>query len=45
MAIWRVTLAGGQTVFVKHAFTEEAAQWLRKERLVYESARRVERTG
>jgi hypothetical protein len=38
-AHWRVTLADGRTAFVKHALTDEAAQWLRKERLVYESVR------
>jgi hypothetical protein len=26
-------------VFVKHAVTDEAAEWLRKERVVYESVR------
>jgi hypothetical protein len=36
---WRVTLADGRTAFVKNALTEEAAEWLRKERLVYESVR------
>ncbi len=36
-AHWRVVLADGRTVFVKHALTSEAAEALRKERLVYES--------
>jgi hypothetical protein len=36
-AHWRVSLDDGRAAFVKHALTEEAAEWLRKERLVYES--------
>lgn len=36
-AHWRVVLADGRTLFVKHALTDEASGWLRKERLVYES--------
>jgi hypothetical protein len=36
-AHWRVRLARGRTVFVKQALTDEAREWLRKERLVYES--------
>src|SRR5687768_11502877 len=36
-AHWRVSLADGRTAFVKHALTREAATWLRKERLLYES--------
>ena len=36
-AHWRVSLADGRTAFVKHALTGEAATWLRKERLIYES--------
>jgi hypothetical protein len=38
-AHWRVSLADGRSVFVKHALTRDAADWLRKERLVYESVR------
>ena len=38
-AHWRVTLADGRTAFVKHAQTDDAAEWLRKERVVYESVR------
>jgi hypothetical protein len=38
-AHWRDALSDGRTVFVKHALTDEAADWLRKERLVYESVR------
>lgn len=30
-------LADGRAAFVKHALTTDAAQWLRKERLLYES--------
>ena len=36
-AHWRVSLADGRSAFVKHALTQDAAEWLRKERLVYES--------
>jgi hypothetical protein len=36
-AHWCVTLADGRMAFVKHALTEDAAGWLRKERLLYES--------
>ena len=36
-AHWRVSLADGRSVFVKHALTQDAAEWLRRERLVYES--------
>jgi hypothetical protein len=36
-AHWRVSLADGRTAFVKHALTDDAAMWLRKERLLYES--------
>jgi hypothetical protein len=36
-AHWLVSLADGRTAFVKHALTDDAATWLRKERLVYES--------
>ena len=36
---WRVSLADGRTAFVKHALTDDAADWLRKERLLYESVR------
>jgi aminoglycoside phosphotransferase (APT) family kinase protein len=36
-AHWRVLLADGRTVFVKHALTNDARAWLRTERLVYES--------
>jgi hypothetical protein len=36
-AHWRVVLEDGRTAFVKHALTDEAGEWLRKERLVYES--------
>jgi hypothetical protein len=35
-AHWRVRLADGRGVFVKHALTDDARAWLRKERLVYE---------
>jgi hypothetical protein len=38
-AHWRVSLDDGRSVFVKHALTDEAAEWLRKERVVYESVR------
>lgn len=38
-AHWRVSFAGGRTAFVKHALTDDAAEWLRKERLLYESVR------
>lgn len=34
-----MALADGRTAFVKHALIEDAAQWLRKERLVYEAVR------
>ena len=33
----RVSLADGRRVFVKHALTADAAKWLRKERVMYES--------
>lgn len=36
-AHWRVSLADGRTAFVKHALTDDAAAWVRKERLLYES--------
>jgi hypothetical protein len=32
-------LSDGRTAFVKQALTDQAAEWLRKERLVYESVR------
>jgi hypothetical protein len=35
-AHWRVELEDGRKVFVKEALSEEAADWLRAERLVYE---------
>jgi aminoglycoside phosphotransferase (APT) family kinase protein len=38
-AHWRVRLADERAVFVKQALTEEAREWLRKERHVYESVR------
>ena len=38
-ARWRVRFADGRTAFVKHALTDAAGVWLRKERLVYESVR------
>jgi hypothetical protein len=38
-AHWRVVLADGRTAFVKHALTDDATEWLRKERLLYESVR------
>jgi hypothetical protein len=38
-AHWRVAFADGRTAFVKHALTDDAAAWLRKERLLYESLR------
>jgi hypothetical protein len=34
---WRASLADGRGLFVKHALTPDAAAWLRKERLLYES--------
>jgi hypothetical protein len=36
-AHWRVSLADGRSVFVKHALTRSAVAWLRTERLLYES--------
>jgi hypothetical protein len=36
-AHWRVVLGDGRTAFVKHALTDDAIEWLRTERLVYES--------
>jgi hypothetical protein len=36
-AHWRVRLADGRTTFVKHALTDDAAEWLRLERVLYES--------
>ncbi len=36
-AHWRVSFADGRTAFVKHGLTDDAAMWLRKERLLYES--------
>jgi hypothetical protein len=36
-AHWRVVFADGRTAFVKHALTNDAAESLRRERLVYES--------
>jgi hypothetical protein len=36
-AHWRVEFADGRSVFVKHALTDDAAGWLRTERLVLES--------
>jgi hypothetical protein len=38
-AHWRVELDDGRSVFVKQALTEEAEDWLRTERLVYENVR------
>jgi Phosphotransferase enzyme family len=38
-AHWRVRLRDGRSVFVKHALTPEAEEWLAKERLVYEHVR------
>jgi hypothetical protein len=38
-AHWRTQLAGGDSVFVKHALTPEAARWLRAERVIYEAVR------
>ena len=38
-AKWTVELDDGRLVFVKHALTEEAEDWLRKERRVYEAVR------
>ena len=38
-AHWRVRFADGRSAFVKHALTDDAAEWLRKERLLYESVR------
>jgi hypothetical protein len=37
-AHWSVTVEDGRMAFVKHALTGDAAGWLRKERLLYESA-------
>lgn len=34
---WRAAFADGRTAFVKHALTETAAEWLRKEGFLYES--------
>ena len=34
---WRVTLGDGRKAFVKQALTDDAAAWLRTERLLYES--------
>lgn len=39
-AHWRVRLGDGRTVFVKQALSEEASEWLRTERRVYESVQR-----
>lgn len=36
-AHWRVELGDGTSTFVKQALTDEADEWLRKERRVYES--------
>jgi hypothetical protein len=38
-AHWLVSLADGRTAFVKHALTDDAVPWLRKERIVYEGVR------
>jgi hypothetical protein len=38
-AHWRVVLANGHTVFVKHALTRDAADSLRRERRLYEAVR------
>lgn len=38
-AHWRAQLGDGRSVFVKHALTQEAEDWLRTERLVYEHVR------
>jgi Phosphotransferase enzyme family len=36
-AHWRVSLADGGSVFVKHALTPEAQAWLRQERFIFEN--------
>src|SRR5438552_19139861 len=36
-AHWRIELEDGRTAFVKEALSDEAADWLRRERLVYET--------
>jgi hypothetical protein len=38
-AHWRARLADGRFVFVKHALTATAVEWLRAERVVYEAVR------
>lgn len=38
-AHWWVTLVDGRRVFIKHAVTAGAAEWLRTERVVYEAVR------
>jgi len=38
-AHWLARLVDGRSVFVKHALTNEAEEWLRTERLVYEHVR------
>lgn len=38
-AHWRARLADGRCVFVKHALTATAAEWLRAERVIYEAVR------
>lgn len=38
-AHWCASFADGRSAFVKHALTPDAAGWLRKERLIYETVR------
>ena len=38
-AHWRVKLADGRRVFIKHALTATAVEWLRAERVIYEAVR------
>ena len=38
-AHWRAVFTDGRNAFVKHALTDDAVEWLRKERLLYESVR------
>lgn len=38
-AHWRARLADGRRVFIKHALTATAVEWLRAERVIYEAVR------
>jgi len=38
-AHWRAVLADGRRVFIKHALTATAVEWLRAERVIYEAIR------